>query len=312
MARFMDDKAAEWNIQEQKLNDEICGLKEQVEQATKLATHISEQQQYQLDAKLGSKERELAEVREGRQHLEAHLHSLEENYNVLQVEKAKVDEILKQLKEEKQRQDAGFNEIRKENQYLKAELDRMKKEYQDLKTQHETLEELLNLEKVAKLSAMEQVAKLDDNIKKKEKLHEITALEKREIEEKVRKFTQEFKQERDKLLTQMHKVDVQRQRNHDELEVAIADTARLSDEVLSKTQQVKQYKKQADGYKVQADGFKTQLQEERMKIQELEQRLHYLQESLHNQNEEHKEEVYIYKFYFFMLVALFNHAGRDC
>ena len=263
MATFIDDKAAEWNVHEQKLNEEICDLKKQVEQAKKLAAHISEQQQYELDTKLGNKERELGKAKEECQHLAALL----------------------------QRHDAGLNEIRKENKGLKAELDRMKKENQDLKTEKENLDEHLSLEKVAKMSAVEQVAKLDDDIKKKEKLHEITASEKRDTEERLQKITHEFKQERDKLLTQVHKVDVQRQRNHDELEVAIADTARLSDEVLSKTQQVKQYKKQADGYKAQADGFKAQLQEERMKIQELEQKLRYLQETLHNQDEEHKEEV---------------------
>ena len=100
-----------------------------------------------------------------------------------------------------------------------------------------------------------------------------------------------FKGELTAVREQLSKVDIQRQHNHDELEVAIADTARLSDEVLSKTQQVKQYKKQAETSKAQADVFKAQLQEERMKIQELEQNLRYLQETLHNQNEEHKEEV---------------------
>ena len=101
----------------------------------------------------------------------------------------------------------------------------------------------------------------------------------------------------------------QRQRNNVELEVAIADTARLSDEVLSKTQQVNQYKKQAYGYRAQADAFKAQLQEERMKIQELEQRLHYLHKTLHNQNEEHKEEV-LYKF--ISSLYLYDHVGRFC
>ena len=251
MATFIDDKAAEWNVHEQKLNEEICDLKKQVEQAKKLAAHISEQQQYELDTKLGNKERELAKAKEECQHLAALL----------------------------QRHDAGLNEIRKENKGLKAELDRMKKENQDLKTEKENLDIQLSLENVAKMSAVEQVAKLDDDIKKKEKLHEITASEKRDTEERLQKITHEFKQERDKLLRQVHKVDVQRQRNHYELEVAIADTARLSDEVLSKTQQVNQYKKQAETSKVQ-------LQEERMKVQ-------YLQETLHNLNEEHKEEVLI-------------------
>ena len=57
------------------------------------------------------------------------------------------------------------------------------------------------------------------------------------------------------------------QEGRQQLEATIADTSRLSDEVLAKTQQVRQYKKQTDSYKAKLEETAARLQEAQRELQ---------------------------------------------
>ena len=57
------------------------------------------------------------------------------------------------------------------------------------------------------------------------------------------------------------------QEGRQRLDTTIADTARLSDEVLAKTQQVRQYKKQTDSYKAKLEETAARLQEAQRELQ---------------------------------------------
>ena len=67
---------------------------------------------------------------------------------------------------------------------------------------------------------------------------------------------------------QQKETQVQLHESHQRLEKNIADTAKLHDEVLAKTQQVKQYKKQADGYKARLEQNKAELQQNRAELEQ--------------------------------------------
>ena len=67
------------------------------------------------------------------------------------------------------------------------------------------------------------------------------------------------------------------QEGRQQLETTIADTALLSDEVLSKTQQLKQYKKQLESYK--------------NKLEEMTTRLHIYEEQIKRMEEDHRHHV---------------------
>ena len=103
-----------------------------------------------------------------------------------------------------------------------------------------------------------------------EKLHEVSASEKHNLKQEFNETIEKYKKERDALLSQCHALEVQRQIEHaqwmedrEKLEETIADTSRMSDEILSKTQQVKQYKEQADSLQDQLQKVKQKLKLER-------------------------------------------------
>ena len=121
-----------------------------------------------------------------------------------------------------------------------------------------------------------------------EKLHEVSASEKHNLKQELNETIEKYKKERDTLLSQHRALEVQRQIEHaqwmedrEKLEGIIANVSRMADEILSKTQQVKQYKEQADS-----------LQDQLQKVkQKLEQQQAYFQKVLLRKDEEHKEEV---------------------
>ncbi len=93
---------------------------------------------------------------------------------------------------------------------------------------------------------------------KKEKLHELTASEKHDLKEKL--------EERESTIAATEDVH---SKNREQLDGAISHTSRLS---LSKTQQVKHFKKQSDTYQDQLQQERVQSQslikEERAKMQQ--------------------------------------------
>ena len=103
---------------------------------------------------------------------------------------------------------------------------------------------------------------------------------------------QKFKKERDALLSQHRALEEREQMNKTLWMEDREKLKRMSDEILSKTQQVKQYKEQADS-----------LQDQLQKVkQELERQQAYFQEVLLRKDEEHKEEVNCSKINMYLMV----------
>ena len=73
------------------------------------------------------------------------------------------------------------------------------------------------------------------------------------------------------------------QEGRQRLDSTIADSSRLSDEVLAKTQQVRQYKKQTDSYKAQLEETTARLQEALRELQNFQEQNTRLEEDYQNQ-----------------------------
>ena len=90
----------------------------------------------------------------------------------------------------------------------------------------------------------------------------------------MKRLQEEYRQ----VVAQQKETQIQLDESHQRLEKNIADTAKLHDEVLAKTQQVKQYKKQADNYKAKLEQnragigqYQSQLEEFRLHAQQREE-----------------------------------------
>ena len=105
-----------------------------------------------------------------------------------------------------------------------------------------------------KLSLTEQLDKTVKEFKLKEKQLEIAKTEKSLLKEQVDKLDKDIAQ----VKTHNNKMGVELQEARERLETSEADTARLHDEVLAKTAQVKQYKKQTDSYKLKIEEAQTE------------------------------------------------------
>ena len=128
----------------------------------------------------------------------------------------------------------------------------------------------------------------------KEKQLEIMASEKSNLEEQT-----------GRMRAHCTAVQLELEDSRQQLETAIKDTGTLSDEVLAKTQQVKQYKKQTDGYKARLEETTVKLEETTIRLQEATARqqdttarlqeaqreLQHFQEQINRMEEDHQHQV---------------------
>ena len=181
------------------------------------------------------------------------------------------------------------SDARDERELAKMEMLRVMQVNEDQKRKHsKELEEAvssrseeLNTLKGQLLSMQEHVKQMQDENHKNEKQMSQT---KRELENQLREIRQRSGSDIEHLKAKLGGLDQQRkhdladwQRDRNSLEGAIADTAELSDALLSLNQQLKHYRTQAEGYKAK-------FQEERSKVQ-------LTQEMLKMKEQEHRDEV---------------------
>ncbi len=220
MASTRADDVGKWKVLEQQYADDVKRLQGEL----KLITHESEQEIFQLKAAHKAEEKKTRDLQ-----------------ITLQRE---IDETLDRLREEKD--------------MVTAEMNRMMELYQTEREENKKHSEDMEILRAEKCSLEECVRELENEKMKKEKLHELTASEKRDLKEKL--------EERESTIAAMEirLKDVHSKwiETKEQLDGAIADTSRLTDETLSKTQQVKQFKKQSDTYR-------DQLQQERVLSQSL-------------------------------------------
>ena len=202
---------------------------------------------------------------------------------------------------------------------LEQDAERLKGEAEMCKTD---LTEKAQLVAVEKLSLEEQLDKVNAEFKLKEKQLEIMATEKAVIDQQLghektntTALTLELderKRQLDIMATQKEHIDnelsrtkansaalaMEVQEGRQQLETTIADTSRLSDEVLAKTQQVRQYNKQTDSYKAK-------LEETAARLQEAQRELQNFQEQNTRMEEDHLHHVcFVYIRTIFRLVAV--------
>ena len=254
MASHMSDNFGRWSVKEQEYQGIIGGLENEL----KRVKHEVEQQMYTLNVQLEQKEAQFEKFKEN------------------------------QITQQKELDDIRDN-LREERDTIKTELFHLTEKYQSLKEEKnhdsESFQEKLDLLQVQNNSLEECVIYLKEEA---QKLHEVSASEKHNLKQELNETIEKYKKERNALLSQHHALEVQRQLDHaqwmedrEKLEGTIADTSRMADEILSKTQQDKQYKEQADS-----------LQDQLQKVkQELERKQAYFQEMLLRKDEQHKEEV---------------------
>ncbi len=77
-----------------------------------------------------------------------------------------------------------------------------------------------------------------------------------------------------------------------QLNRATADTANLSDEVMAKTVQVKQYKKQNESYKAEVEEANAKLQQTQQELERTQRVLQRLQELVKTMEDDHQDQVH--------------------
>ena len=235
---------------EQDYKDEIHHLKSSLNHLT----HESGQRELQLTAKL--------------EHSIKHAREMEQSFVKLQGECSDARDERNLAKNEMQR-------------VLQANEDQKIKHSKELEKAMSSRSEEMNTLEGQLLSLQDHAKQLDMEKRKNEKQ---AAQTKREFENQLHEVRQRSGSEIEHLKSKLGALDQQRkhemadwQRDRNRLDEAIADTAKLSDELLSLNQQLKHFRTQAEGYKAK-------FQEEKSKVQ-------LTQEMLMRKEQEHKDEV---------------------
>ena len=253
-----DDNFGKFQLQVQMLRDELKGSQE-------MARNERREKQ-EVIANL-----EVA-IKEGRQK-QSQLAQAHHDFDLfLQLK----DKEIKQLTEEKQKLSIQYEnqliQVGIQNMQLQTEL---KKKIDQLQA---TLQEQTETVTAEKLSLEEQNEKTTREFKLKEKQLEIVANEKAAISNDIAAWKNEIAQAK----ATSGRMGVELQAARERLEIAIADTARLHDEVMAKTAQVKQYKKQTDSFKAKVEEANTKL----LKTQQELQRRHKLIKTMEEDNQD--------------------------
>ncbi len=247
-----DDNFGKFQLQVQMLRDELKGSQE-------MARNERREKQ-EVIANL-----EVA-IKEGRQK-QSQLAQAHHDFDLfLQLK----DKEIKQLTEEKQKMSIQYEnqliQVGIQNMQLQTELRKRIDQLQaTLREQNETLT-------AEKLSLEEQNEKTTREFTLKKKQLEIMANEKAAISNEIAQAK-----------TTSGRMGVELQAAQERLEVAIADGAGLHDEVMAKTAQVKQYKKQTDSFKAKVEEANTKL----LKTQQELQRCKELIKTMEEDNQYH-------------------------
>ena len=263
MAAKHSDEFGKWVVLEQQLREQLeyseNKYREQVQKMNaseqlfqeelkrqKHHLHELQQREFQLTAKLDDQR---AHAAKHQQEMDEQLDRLREEGGII---RAQWNDMTTRYGEEKDKNIA----LQKENKHLQVHFTDLQAHTKDLETHLQNLEEQYQLLQGENRS-ME--AQLEDDKLKNEKLHELTAAMKRDLENKLH----ESIQQKDHLASRLGAQEQQRKHDYalwmadrQELEGAIADTARLSDEGMALNQQLKHIR-------TQADSFKAKLQEEK-------------------------------------------------
>ena len=264
--------------------------KERKDREEAAGRHVDELARWQCDyQKLEDERQNQQEVFQQTQRV------LDEEIIKLSEENRQKEEMITELKKETIKQRNAFESARAESAHHIAELNKhfeittiakaeLEKCVADLNDQLDQLKDELQVMTVAKQSLDEKIEVLDTKLHVKEKNLELTMQEKAALEERLERV------EAQRVGLHHDKVDLQKQ-----LEGAIKDTANLSDELMAKNQQVKQFRKKVEEFRghlnetrTELDRVKGQLQQTRARMQEQAQ---FYQEQLKQTGEEAESKV---------------------
>ena len=250
MAGRIDDERAKIHIQLQLLEDKLESAVKKLEREQEKNTTL-EVEKANLEAELTEQEAKLNELEESLQTFQGQLKHHERLYwdktkEFEEDRKVKTEMILQYQQRQKQSEilfQQRQAELEQEANRLKAEADKTKAELTDV-----VIAQKLRLE--------EQFEHVESQFKLKEKQLEIMASENCNLEEQT-----------GRMRAHCTAVQLELEDSRQQLDETIADTSRLSDEVLAKTQQVRQYKKQTDSYKAKLEETAARLQEAQRELQ---------------------------------------------
>ena len=253
MAGRIDDERAKIHVQLQLLEDKLESAVKKFEREQEKNTTL-EVEKANLEAELTEQEAKINELEESLQTFQDQFKHHERLYwdktkEFEEDRKVKTEMILQYQQRQKQSEilfQQRQAELEQEANRLKAEADKTKAE----------LTEKTDVVIAQKLRLKEQFEHVESQFKLKEKQLEIMAFEKCNLEEQT-----------GRMRAHCTAVQLELEDSRQQLETTITDTSRLSDEVLAKTQQVRQYKKQTDSYKAKLEETAARLQEAQRELQ---------------------------------------------
>ncbi len=161
-------------------------------------------------------------------------------------------------------------------------------EVEDCRAELQSHREKAEIEMGEKLSLKELLKTVTADQKNKEEKLEILANEKFSVEDQLAReknhlaaLAQNLDSKEEELTHAKQHCDTlaaELQDAYERLDTAIADTANLSDEVMAKTVQVKQYHKRTESYKAKVEEANSKLQQIQQELQRTQQELQRLQE----------------------------------
>ncbi len=213
---------------------------------------------------------------------------------------------IERIREEKNQLTAQMEHFRTESSKLQRQLQTAEATYErreaelvqeadELKNEVAKTQDKVQMASAMKISLNEQLESVTQDRDSKLKRLEILANEKAFVDDQLthernhgaalaqdlaakEQELSHTKQNGDRIATELQYV-------HQRLEVSLADSANLHDEVMAKTAQVKQYKKQTDSFKAKGEEANTTL----LKTQ---QELHHCQDLINTMEIDHQDQVY--------------------
>ena len=178
---------------------------------------------------------------------------------------------------------------------LEGEIQNLKEELKKVQDQNDQDKDALHIALTEKQSLEETHSKLDDKYREKEAYLEKALAHSSDLDEQLKKSRANHEHEVNELQCQLQQLNDHLHHERTELQQQITkaneNTEAWRGECQSKTQQVKQYKKQADQLRTHIDHLSIELRDNRAKIAEYEQQLGYYQKHVRQLNEDAEQKV---------------------
>ena len=193
------------------------------------------------------------------------------------------EQIIRHNQDETMKMQARLNHLDEERSKVARDRDQLRENRDQLKEERDELQKQVQ-------EFCDECERISCDLKAEIKEAEIFATEKNDLENEYQHLQQQLREtlsERNKAQTELTEVKQQLgtvcadlSEAKQQLEREREDKAALADESLSKTQQVKQYKKQVDSFRAQLQKSNTKIDEYHMRLEQYKKELLYYQADL--------------------------------